>query len=396
MTKNKAPMPKVSALTYLKAFGHVQLRSTWLVFLLAFVISLLIGAILIAISGANVFDAYAAMFRGAIFNYNGRNLDQALKPLSTSVFAAVPLIIGGLGLALGFRAGLFNIGGTGQLIFGAIGAAYVGFAFHLPAGIHLLVAMAAAIVAGGFYGWIAGILKARTGANEVIVTIMLNSVAGLFLNFLLTQKAFQRPGSSNPQSPMIDQTAQMPDLLPKPYTLDLGIVIALLAAVFMWWYLERSTWGYELRAVGANPHAARTAGMSIGFVTALTLAISGAYMGLAGGIQITSTMNYLDGYVAGSIGFDAITVALLGRNKPLGTVLAGLLFGAFKAGGRIMQAQAGVPIDMVLVLQSVIVLLIAAPAFVRWIFRLPAEDGKSIRTLITMQTSGPQVKEVAA
>lgn len=393
MSKNKTPMPKASLGTYLKAFGHVQLRSTWLVFVLAFVISLLIGAILIAISGANVLDAYAAMFRGSIFNYNGRNLDQALKPLSASVFAAVPLIIGGLGLALGFRAGLFNIGGTGQVIFGAIGAAYVGFAFHLPAGIHLLAAIAAAIVAGAFYGWIAGILKARTGANEVIVTIMLNSVAGLFLNFLLTQKAFQRPGSSNPQSPMIDDTAQMPDLLPKPYTLDLGIVVAILAAVFMWWFLERSTWGFELRAVGANPNAARTAGMSIGFVTALTMAISGAYMGLAGGIQITSTMDYLDGYVAGSIGFDAITVALLGRNKPVGTVLAGLLFGAFKAGGRIMQAQAGVPIDMVLVLQSVIVLLIAAPAFVRWIFRLPAEDGKSIRQLVTMQS---QVKEVAA
>ena len=393
MSKEKeAAAPKASVGQWAKAVVFVGLRSTWLVYVLAFVISLLVGAILIAISGASIAEAYLAMFRGAIFNYNANDLAGMLKPLTTSIYAGVPLIIGGLGLALGFRAGLFNIGGQGQLICGAIVAAYIGFAFDLPVGLHLVACLVGAVIAGGFYGWIVGFLKAKTGANEVILTIMLNSVALLGLNYLLTQSAFQRPGSSNPQSEIIAKGAQMPALLPAPFQLDLGFIVAILVAFFVWWFLERSTWGFELRAVGANPNAARTAGMSIAFVTAMTMALSGGLMGLAGGVQITSTMKYLTGDVAGSIGFDAITVALLGRNRPMGTFFAGLLFGGFKAGGRIMQAQANVPIDMVLVLQSVIVLLIAAPPFVRWIFRLPKYTDMTIREYITLQSN----KEVAA
>ncbi|MFN8048453.1 MAG: ABC transporter permease [Ancrocorticia sp.] len=392
MSEKTTPPVKAGFGQWVKAFVFVGLRSTWLVYVLAFIVALLVGAVLIAISGASIIDAYLAMFRGAIFNYNANDITQALKPITTSIYAGVPLIIGGLALALGFRAGLFNIGGQGQLICGAIVAAYIGFAWQLPVGLHLFAVLVGAMVAGGLYGWIVGFLKAKTGANEVILTIMLNSVAALGLNYLLTQSAFQRPGSSNPQSQIIAKSAQMPALLPAPFQLDLGFIIAIVVALFVWWFLERSTWGFELRAVGANPNAARTAGMSIAFVTAMTMALSGALMGLAGGVQITSTMKYLTGDVAGSIGFDAITVALLGRNKPMGTFFAGLLFGAFKAGGRIMQAQADVPIDMVLVLQSVIVLLIAAPPFVRWIFHLPKPAGMTIREYLTLQAN----KEVAA
>ena len=392
MSEKTTPPVKAGFGQWVKAFVFVGLRSTWLVYVLAFIVALLVGAVLIEISGASIIDAYLAMFRGAIFNYNANDITQALKPITTSIYAGVPLIIGGLALALGFRAGLFNIGGQGQLICGAIVAAYIGFAWQLPVGLHLFAVLVGAMVAGGLYGWIVGFLKAKTGANEVILTIMLNSVAALGLNYLLTQSAFQRPGSSNPQSQIIAKSAQMPALLPAPFQLDLGFIIAIVVALFVWWFLERSTWGFELRAVGANPNAARTAGMSIAFVTAMTMALSGALMGLAGGVQITSTMKYLTGDVAGSIGFDAITVALLGRNKPMGTFFAGLLFGAFKAGGRIMQAQADVPIDMVLVLQSVIVLLIAAPPFVRWIFHLPKPAGMTIREYLTLQAN----KEVAA
>ena len=392
MSEKTTPPVKAGFGQWVKAFVFVGLRSTWLVYVLAFIVALLVGAVLIAISGASIIDAYLAMFRGAIFNYNANDITQALKPITTSIYAGVPLIIGGLALALGFRAGLFNIGGQGQLICGAIVAAYIGFAWQLPVGLHLFAVLVGAMVAGGLSGWIVGFLKAKTGANEVILTIMLNSVAALGLNYLLTQSAFQRPGSSNPQSQIIAKSAQMPALLPAPFQLDLGFIIAIVVALFVWWFLERSTWGFELRAVGANPNAARTAGMSIAFVTAMTMALSGALMGLAGGVQITSTMKYLTGDVAGSIGFDAITVALLGRNKPMGTFFAGLLFGAFKAGGRIMQAQADVPIDMVLVLQSVIVLLIAAPPFVRWIFHLPKPAGMTIREYLTLQAN----KEVAA
>ena len=392
MSEKTTPPVKAGFGQWVKAFVFVGLRSTWLVYVLAFIVALLVGAVLIAISGASIIDAYLAMFRGAIFNYNANDITQALKPITTSIYAGVPLIIGGLALALGFRAGLFNIGGQGQLICGAIVAAYIGFAWQLPVGLHLFAVLVGAMVAGGLYGWIVGFLKAKTGANEVILTIMLNSVAALGLNYLLTQSAFQRPGSSNPQSQIIAKSAQMPALLPAPFQLDLGFIIAIVVALFVWWFLERSTWGFELRAVGANPNAARTAGMSIAFVTAMTMALSGALMGLAGGVQITSTMKYLTGDVAGSIGFDAITVALLGRNKPMGTYFAGLHFGAFKACGRIMQAQADDPIDMVLVLQSVIVLLIAAPPFVRWIFHLPKPAGMTIREYLTLQAN----KEVAA
>lgn len=384
--------PSASFGQRVKAALYVGLRSNWLVYILAVIVALVIGAILILITGANVGDAYAAMFRGAIFNYEAKSLSGMLAPLTASIYAASPLIIAGLGLAVGFKAGLFNIGGNGQVIMGAIAAAYFGFAFNMPPVIHMLVCIIAAIIAGSLYAGIVGVLKARTGANEVILTIMFNSIAALLLQHLLTTSTFQQEGSANPRTDTIGANAQLPALLPKPFQLNLGIVIAILAAIFVWWYLERSTWGFELRAVGANPNAARTAGMSIGKVTAITMGLSGALTGLAGGVQLTGTMKFLDAGVAGSLGFDAITVALLGRNSPIGTVFAGLLFGAFKAGGRIMQVQASVPIDMVLILQSVIVLLIAAPPFVRWLFRLPKHEHTTIRKYLALQGE----KEVAA
>ncbi len=393
MTKKATTKPpRASFGQWVGAVFHVGLRSNVLVYILAVVIALIVGAVLIIVSGASVTDAYLAMFRGAIFNYQANSTASMLAPLTASIYAAAPLIIAGLGLALGFRAGLFNIGGNGQVIAGAIVAAYIGFTYQLPPVIHMIACLVGAIAGGALYAWIAGILKAKTGANEVILTIMLNSIAVLGLNHLLTLKTFQQPGSANPRSEVIAAGAQLPSLLPRPFQLNLGIVIAILAAIFVWWYLERSTWGFELRAVGANPNAAQSAGMSIGKVTALTMALSGALTGLAGGVQLTGTMKFLDAGIAGSIGFDAITVALLGRNTPIGTFFAGLLFGAFKAGGRIMQVQADVPIDMVLVLQSVIVLLIAAPPFVRWIFRLPKPEKMTVRKYLTLQTE----KEVAA
>ena len=359
-----APKTGRAASRALRAIAHAFPRSNALVFLLAIFVSLLVGAVLMAIAGVSVVDGYSAMIRGAFYDWKASNPTRQILPLTMSVFSAVPLVIAGLGLAFGFRAGLFNIGGKGQVVMGGIAAAWVGFSYDLPAPVHLLACLAASAAAGGLYGFIAGYLKAATGANEVIVTIMLNSIAGLLV-------------------------AQLPGM--SPYKIDAGVVIALLAAVFVWWYLERSTWGFELRAVGANPNAARTAGMSIGKVTALTMTLSGALCGLAGGVTITGDIKYLTANFDGTLGFDAITVALLGRNRPLGTVMAGLLFGAFRAGGRKMEITAQVPIDMVLILQAVIVLLIAAPALVRWLFRLPQPDGAGLRGLLSRD-----VKEAAA
>ena len=341
--------------------------SQWFVSVLAVLIAFVIGAILIALSGASVADAYYAMFRGSIVDPNAANAVRMIKPLTDSLFYSIPLIISGLGLALGFRAGLFNIGGKGQIIVGALAAVWVGFSVNLPPVLHTLVALLVAIVAGGLYGGIAGVLKAKTGANEVIVTIMLNSIATLGLGYTLAQKAWQVPGTNQPVTPKVAESAALARLLPAPFKLHVGFLVALVA---FWWLIERSTLGFQIRAVGANAAAARTAGISVEHITAITMVLSGSFLGLAGANEALGTIGYVSRDVAGSIGFDAITVALLGRNKTWGTFGAGLLFGAFKAGGYTMQAK-GVPIDMILILQSVIVLLIAAPALVRWLFRLP-------------------------
>ena len=344
--------------------------SQWFVSVISVVIAFLIGAILIAMTGASVTDAYYAMFRGAIVDPQASTFVRTIKPLMDSVYFAIPLIISGLGLAFGFRAGLFNIGGKGQMIAGALAAVWVGFSLSLPPVVHTLVALTAAIVAGAAWGGIAGFLKAKTGANEVIVTIMLNSIATLALGYVLSQKAWQKPNSNQPITPNVADSAALAKLMSGPIKLHWGLIVALVALAVFWFLMERSTLGFQIRAVGANAAAARTAGISVERITAVTMMISGAFLGLAGANEALGTLGYVSRDVAGSIGFDAITVALLGRNKTWGTFGAGLLFGAFKAGGYTMQAK-GVPIDMILILQSVIVLLIAAPALVRWLFRLP-------------------------
>ena len=344
--------------------------SQWFVSVISVAIAFLIGAILIAMTGASVTDAYYAMFRGAIVDPQASTFVRTIKPLMDSVYFAIPLIISGLGLAFGFRAGLFNIGGKGQMIAGALAAVWVGFSLSLPPVVHTLVALTAAIVAGAAWGGIAGLLKAKTGANEVIVTIMLNSIATLALGYVLSQKAWQKPNSNQPITPNVADSAALAKLMSGPIKLHWGLIVALVALAVFWFLMERSTLGFQIRAVGANAAAARTAGISVERITAVTMMFSGAFLGLAGANEALGTLGYVSRDVAGSIGFDAITVALLGRNKAWGTFGAGLLFGAFKAGGYAMQAK-DVPIDMILILQAVIVLLIAAPALVRWLFRLP-------------------------
>nr|WP_194949291.1 ABC transporter permease [Actinomyces trachealis] len=365
------------------------LSSKFFVSMLAVLISFALGAILIALGGASVGEAYFAMFRGAVFDPTAATTQRQIKPLTDSLFYAIPLIIGGLGLGFGFRAGLFNIGGQGQVILGAMAAVWVGFSMSLPPVLHTLFALFMAMLAGALYAGLAGLLKARTGANEVIVTIMLNSIAFLALGYALSQESWQVPGSKQPQTPNVASSAAFIKLLPAPFKLHAGIIVALLAVVVFWWLLDRSTIGLQVRAVGANPDAARTAGIPVGGITTLTMAISGAFLGLAGANEALGTIGYVSRGVAGSIGFDAITVALLGRNKPLGTLASGLLFGAFKAGGYTMQAK-GVPVDMILILQSVIVLLIAAPALVRWLFRLPAPSRLSLRQELAALGAGAE------
>ena len=317
-------------------------------------------------------EAYSSLLRGAVFDWRATTGVRMIRPITDTLTNATPLIIAGLGMAVAFRAGLFNIGGQGQMILGAITACYVGIAWNLPPVAHLLVAVVGAGLGGLVWGGIAGVLKARTGANEVIVTIMLNSIAAHLLSQVLSLKAFNGEGETgNRKSLTVADTAQYPSLAGDSFRLHAGFLLALLVAVAVWWLMERSRLGFQLRATGLNADAARTAGMSVPWVTSLVMMISGALCGLAATAPVLGTQKSMDESVVGTIGFDAITVALLGRSRPLGTVLAGLLFGALRAGGTAMQAAPGTHIKIVLVLQSTIVLFIAAPPLIRAIFRLP-------------------------
>jgi simple sugar transport system permease protein len=321
-------------------------------------------------------SAYWALFRGSIYDPQlaDTGFFGGLYPLSETIVVSTPLILTGLSVALAFKAGLFNIGAQGQFIVGAIGASYVGFTFELPIVLHALAAIAAAIICAGLYGGFVGLLKARTGAHEVIVTIMLNYVASYFLLWLLSTKAFLREGRMDPIAPEVLESSRLPRLAGQDYRLHAGIFIALLAATAIWWLLNRSTLGFKFRAVGANAKASRTAGISVAKSTTFVMVIAGALAGLGGAVHILGADHALTNEVGGSFGFDAITVALLGRGTPLGTVLAALLFGALRAGGLTMQASTETPLDIVLIIQALVVLFIAAPAVIKAIFRLKSVD----------------------
>ncbi|HEU4541473.1 MAG TPA: ABC transporter permease [Jiangellaceae bacterium] len=362
-----------------------------MVTVLSVVLALAIGAVLIIVSDPRVQDAasylfsrpgdtfsaawqsvsgaYAALFQGSLVNFQEYSIGRALRPFAETLTYATPLIAAGLAVALPFRAGLFNIGAEGQIILGAIFAGYVGFAIDLPVVVHVAVAVAVGLVGGAIWAGIAGVLKARTGAHEVIVTIMLNNVARFLIIYLLATSAFQRPGRADPISPFVEPSAELPRFF-EGTRLHVGFLLAILAALFMWWLLERSTLGFRLRAVGHNPNAATSAGMSVSSTYIVVFLIAGALAGLAGASLALGTERHLTPGISGGLGFDAITVALLGRANPWGTVAAGILFGALRAGAVTMQARTGTPIDIVLVVQALIVLFIAAPPLVRAIFRI--------------------------
>ena len=367
--------------------------------LLAFAMALFVSGLLVAFSDPAVLElkskplsmlakafataggAYWALFRGSI--YDPQLADpgflQGFYPLSETLVAASPLILTGLSVALAFRAGLFNIGAQGQFIAGAIGASYVGFHFEMPVVIHSIAAIAAAILCAGLYGGFVGFLKAKTGAHEVIVTIMLNYVAGYFLLWILSTEAFLRPGRQDPLAPEVRESARLPHLFGSDLRANLGFIIALVVAGLVWWLLQRSTWGFRFRAVGANAAASKTAGISVGRTTTSVMFIAGALAGLAGAVQILGSEPAMTAGVGGTFGFDAITVALLGRATPIGTVFAALLFGALRAGGLTMQASTETPLDLVLVIQALIVLFIAAPALIKAIFRLKnVDEGQAV------------------
>ncbi|MEN9660256.1 MAG: hypothetical protein RLZZ443_185 [Actinomycetota bacterium] len=371
-------------------------NAPWLLTVLAVVASFIFGGILIAASNATVQSSagyffarpmdtlaaiwnavsggYEAMFRGAIWNYRGTDALAQLKPITETLAYATPITLAGLGLAVAFRSGLFNIGAKGQIIFGAMLAGWVGINVDLPFWIHFPVAVLAGVAGGALFGALVGFLKATTGANEVILTIMFNYVAELTLTYVLKTPILQAPGAVNPVSAAVRETAKFPAFSDQ-IRVHTGFLLMLACVVFVWWLLNRSTLGFQFRALGHNPSAAKTAGINIGLTYVLVMAVSGALSGIAGATQVLGTEKFLTTGVAASFGFDAITVALLGRNKPWSVLAAGILFGALRAGAVTMQANQSVPIDIVLVVQSMIVLFIAAPPLVRAMFFLPKQKG---------------------
>jgi simple sugar transport system permease protein len=358
---------------------------TVLLSLLAVLLALVIGAFIIALSDLDalkqgdiaqilrtVRDAYKAIPVGAFGSMQG---------LSETLLATTPFLIAGLAVTLSFRGGLFNIGATGQMIFGGIAAVWVGFSMHGPGIVQVPLAILAGMVAGGLWGGVAGYLKARTGASEVITTIMLNYIAIYFLQWILKTSTFKRPGRNDPISRSVNVEGRLPKLF--SFTDDTlrahtGILLGLVAAMLVWYLLSRTTTGFEFRALGVNPDAARYAGMRPATLTVLVMLMSGALSGLAGASEVLggSTGYRMTNTFGGDIGFDAIAVALLGRSTPSGTVFAAFLFGILQGGGREMQVESGVPIDLVLVLRALIVLFIASPLLIRAIFRVQARAGR--------------------
>ena len=354
--------------------------------LLAVVIALVVGAVLIAATnatvqttagyffsrptdmlaavGSSVGGAYLALIQGGLYDWTQSDPLVALQSFGHAIGFATPLIAAGLGIAVGFRAGVFNIGGQGQVLVGAAFAGYVGFTWNGPPIITMLVAVLFGLLGGGLLAGLVGVLKARTGANEVIVTIMLNYTVYYLVDFALQTPLLQDPNSSNPVSPPEYANSTFFPVLPTGYTVNVGFLFVIAGTIACSWLLSRSSI--------ENPRAARVAGIDVNRVFTAAMVISGVLVGFAGVYEVLgSTTTGFTSAIDGGIGFNAITVALLGRSRPWGVFWAGILFGVFQAGGYTMQAAENVDINAVQVVQSVIVLFIAAPPLVRAIFRLP-------------------------
>jgi simple sugar transport system permease protein len=344
-----------------------------------------------AIGGAlgGVISGYGAMLTGAfgdparivaaLETGSAADIATAIRPLTETLVAATPLILAGLAVAISFRAGMFNIGVDGQLMIGALGATITAFVLQgqVPGFVILLVSIAVGVVTGAFWGFIPGFLKARTGAHEVITTIMLNYVAAQVVFFALRSPTLRAPGSTAPISKPMSGFVDIPLILDLPaIRLDYGFVIALLMAGAVSFLLFRTTKGYELRASGFSLTAARYAGMSAGGSIMLAMALSGALAGLAGSFMVIGTVGQLSLDLSGGIGFTAIALALLAGLRPIGVVLAALLFGALTSGGKLMGIQSGIPFDLLVFIMALVIMFVAAPNLIRSMWRIKSDKAE--------------------
>ena len=413
-----ATAPKKAPPTEGQSRRGSKLIQTLLLPALALLTGFIIGAIVIALSNDAVIASYRNFFQapgaavaatwnaiatayGALFygsfgsipdfikgvqSYSATGdstlLLKAIYPFTESLAAVTPYIQAGLAVAVGFKCGLFNIGAEGQFGIGALCSAFVGYSIHgLPWFIHLPLALLAGAAGGALWGAIPGYLKGLTGAHEVVVTIMMNYISFLLSDWLLTGP-MKAPGF-RPLTPVIENSAMLPRFFPAPLRFNWGFFLALAMAALVYWFLFKTTIGFEIRAVGANPDGARYAGMNIvkNFLIAMTL--SGALAGLAGATQVLGIDHWVGEGFSSGYGFDSIAIALLGQSHPLGVVLAAFLWGTLRSGATSMQYTAGVPVEIISIIQGLVIVFVAAPAVIRWIYHI-----RAIRSETTVLTRG--------
>jgi len=386
-----------------KIFLEELSKSSFTLTILAILSGLILGGLLVAVTTEEVYQAfntsfwegiktgtraawstYEALFYGSVGN-PGKIVDaikggeaeeirRAFNPFFESLVVSTPYIFAGLAVALGFRVGLFNIGVEGQLYIGAATTVTAAiFLKGLPAMVHVPVSLLAGFIGGGLWGFIPGLLKATTGGHEVINTIMMNYIAFRLSEFLL-RGPLKDPEGFTPVSAQIEESAQLFRFFDTPIRFHLGFFISLLFAYLVYLLLFKTTWGYTLRTVGANPKGAKYAGMNITKTTILAMVLSGGLAGLAGANEVMGVNHNLALAFSSGYGFDAIALALLGNSHPMGVVLSAILFGFLKNGAIQMQLSAGIPIDIIAVLQAFILAFIAAPAIIRTVYRLKEPD----------------------
>jgi len=357
---------------FLRTFLDVLLNeNVWravAVQVMAVLLAVLIGAVILLVSGANPIQAYGALLRGSF---------GTITALGRTLEKATPLIFSGLAVAFAFKAGMFNIGAQGQLLLGAITAAFLGFAIHgLPPYIHMPLALLGGAMAGGLYAFIPGALKAYRGAHEVITTIMLNYIAINITDYFADGPwKDTTPGNIVARTPVVDSAAKIPSLGGIP----MGFVIAIVIAFIIWWLLYKTTIGFEIRMVGLNPHASRYAGVKVAQTLILTMVISGILAGLGGAVETLGVVGrFQPGFNTG-LGFDGITVAMLGKTHPFGTIPAAILVGAMKAGSSEMQFASGVAKEITDVIQALILFFVAADVIVRTLLRMRQVGGEEVK-----------------
>jgi simple sugar transport system permease protein len=402
-TENKQNFNKLNHVAEEVLADSTKKKSIWQTMLipaLAILTGLILGAVIIISTSEEVYtgfqqsfgaglsaswsavaNSYSSLFKGAfgdpasiieaLRSGDALEIRRALNPFLESLVVATPYIFAGLAVALGFRAGLFNIGVEGQLFMGAIAATYVGYSIKgLPGFIHMPLALLAGAAGGAIWGFVPGWLKAKTGGHEVINTIMMNWIAFRLTEWLLTGPMTRPNAGRIPVSPIIEKSAEIPQFFKAPIRFHLGFFIALAVAYLIYWLLFKTTWGFNLRTVGANPRAAKYAGMNIARNTIMAMTISGALAGLAGANQVLAINRSMAIGLSSGYGFDSIALALLGNSHPFGVILGALFFGVLRNGATKMMVTTAIPIDIISILQALILMFVAAPAIIRAIYRI--------------------------